>query len=413
MDNGEVCDDGNTITEAECPYGSPTCTTCNATCSATLKLTGSYCGDSNIDTSHKEQCDFGAEGTWSSPYDTLIGPFDHLFTARGNTFVTEIDTDLDISNTTNIGHQNLNNNNGSTLVGQFTPLAFNGYIIDADTNARGNNWDVGCVLLGSLANADSGGLECWGASGKFNDLFGGSSGPAGLFKTVTTADLRNNKEKEIVVCATKDDDSPVCWSSDNSKMDMSSGMPTGTFSGIAMPQVHSHAMACAVPTSGSTPECWGPREHQYSAWSSTTGSFSGEIVGGKHFVCAIHNAGEVACRVQNGKSINNLSTVEGSVTNAVRLGADQDNLCALLADDTVICTDSDIVLPAAFQANSIGVGRDQLCTLEKDTNFLYCFGKSGKFPFSSAQSNLSNYTCDTNGSCQYCSATTCQIVTEP
>ncbi|MDH5717122.1 MAG: hypothetical protein OEZ22_05745 [Spirochaetia bacterium] len=42
----EACDDGNTTTETECPYGTPTCDTCNSDCSATLSLTGEYCGDS-------------------------------------------------------------------------------------------------------------------------------------------------------------------------------------------------------------------------------------------------------------------------------------------------------------------------------------------------------------------------------
>ncbi|HYF72078.1 MAG TPA: MBG domain-containing protein, partial [Nocardioides sp.] len=41
----EVCDDGNTTTETSCPYGDATCSACNSTCSAALDLTGGYCGD--------------------------------------------------------------------------------------------------------------------------------------------------------------------------------------------------------------------------------------------------------------------------------------------------------------------------------------------------------------------------------
>jgi len=54
----EVCDDGNTVTETACNYGTPSCTLCNAACSATLSLTGAYCGDSTLNGS--EFCDTGA-----------------------------------------------------------------------------------------------------------------------------------------------------------------------------------------------------------------------------------------------------------------------------------------------------------------------------------------------------------------
>src|SRR5262249_25837712 len=55
LESGETCDDGNTTTETACPYGTPTCTLCNATCSATLSLTGPYCGDGSV--TNGEQCD--------------------------------------------------------------------------------------------------------------------------------------------------------------------------------------------------------------------------------------------------------------------------------------------------------------------------------------------------------------------
>jgi hypothetical protein len=54
----EVCDDGNTVTETACNYGTPSCTLCNATCSAPLSLTGAYCGDSILNGS--EFCDTGS-----------------------------------------------------------------------------------------------------------------------------------------------------------------------------------------------------------------------------------------------------------------------------------------------------------------------------------------------------------------
>jgi hypothetical protein len=66
---GEVCDDGNTVNETSCSYGSPTCTTCNATCSALLSLTGPYCGDSTVN--GPEVCDDGnTTDETSCPYGT-------------------------------------------------------------------------------------------------------------------------------------------------------------------------------------------------------------------------------------------------------------------------------------------------------------------------------------------------------
>jgi cysteine-rich repeat protein len=54
----EQCDDGNTVNESACAYGSATCTTCNATCSAPLMLTGTFCGDGTQNDA-SEACDDG------------------------------------------------------------------------------------------------------------------------------------------------------------------------------------------------------------------------------------------------------------------------------------------------------------------------------------------------------------------
>ncbi len=67
----EACDDGNTTEEARCAYGSQSCETCNGSCTAILKLKGSYCGDNKRDPG--EACDDGntftekecPRGTWS------------------------------------------------------------------------------------------------------------------------------------------------------------------------------------------------------------------------------------------------------------------------------------------------------------------------------------------------------------
>ena len=57
VDPGEACDDGNTSTETECPYGTPLCEGCDATCDAVLPLTGEFCGDGAL--SVLEECDDG------------------------------------------------------------------------------------------------------------------------------------------------------------------------------------------------------------------------------------------------------------------------------------------------------------------------------------------------------------------
>ncbi len=59
IEDDEVCDDGNQVTETECAYGTSTCTACNANCSAELSLVGRYCGDGVKDP--EEECDEGSE----------------------------------------------------------------------------------------------------------------------------------------------------------------------------------------------------------------------------------------------------------------------------------------------------------------------------------------------------------------
>ncbi len=51
----EQCDDGNTFTEVDCPYGSPSCVACDAECAHPLELSGPYCGDGKVN--GEEICD--------------------------------------------------------------------------------------------------------------------------------------------------------------------------------------------------------------------------------------------------------------------------------------------------------------------------------------------------------------------
>lgn len=61
VEGAEVCDDGNTITETACAYGTASCTACNAACSSVLTLAGMYCGDGT--------CNAGYEDTASCAVD--------------------------------------------------------------------------------------------------------------------------------------------------------------------------------------------------------------------------------------------------------------------------------------------------------------------------------------------------------
>jgi cysteine-rich repeat protein len=67
----EACDDGNTANETVCPYGPGTCTTCNATCSGTLSLTGPHCGDRVV--SNDEACDDGSTEACGTCNSTCTG----------------------------------------------------------------------------------------------------------------------------------------------------------------------------------------------------------------------------------------------------------------------------------------------------------------------------------------------------
>lgn len=65
IDDPEVCDDGNTNTEA-CAYGEVNCTVCNAECENETGAT-SYCGDALLDDT-REGCDDGNEVTEACDY---------------------------------------------------------------------------------------------------------------------------------------------------------------------------------------------------------------------------------------------------------------------------------------------------------------------------------------------------------
>lgn len=57
VETSEACDDGNTVDETECPYGTATCMGCDATCTTVTSLTGRVCGDGTTDP--EEECDDG------------------------------------------------------------------------------------------------------------------------------------------------------------------------------------------------------------------------------------------------------------------------------------------------------------------------------------------------------------------
>lgn len=55
-EGSERCDDGNTVTEDACEYGTSVCEWCNASCGRVLSLEGPYCGDTVIQPEF-EDCD--------------------------------------------------------------------------------------------------------------------------------------------------------------------------------------------------------------------------------------------------------------------------------------------------------------------------------------------------------------------
>lgn len=65
---GEICDDGNTITEV-CAYGATSCTVCDATCQSVAGAT-SFCGDGAVDAGNSETCDDGNTITEVCAYGT-------------------------------------------------------------------------------------------------------------------------------------------------------------------------------------------------------------------------------------------------------------------------------------------------------------------------------------------------------
>jgi len=71
-DAGEVCDD-STNGQTACPYGTPSCNACNATCTARVNLTGPFCGDHLVEPlpdGGAEACDDSTNGRTVCPYGT-------------------------------------------------------------------------------------------------------------------------------------------------------------------------------------------------------------------------------------------------------------------------------------------------------------------------------------------------------
>jgi cysteine-rich repeat protein len=69
----ETCDDGNELTETECPYGTATCTSCDAKCELVLTLTGNVCGDGLLRVP-EETCDDGNVIAGDGCNATCTGP---------------------------------------------------------------------------------------------------------------------------------------------------------------------------------------------------------------------------------------------------------------------------------------------------------------------------------------------------
>ena len=75
--NGEACDDGNSVTEAACPYqtanpATTPCNVCSNTCTHVPRMTGPYCGDGSVNAPNgAETCDLGAgnTGTCTAAYN--------------------------------------------------------------------------------------------------------------------------------------------------------------------------------------------------------------------------------------------------------------------------------------------------------------------------------------------------------
>ncbi|MEQ9650039.1 MAG: hypothetical protein RLO52_31355, partial [Sandaracinaceae bacterium] len=66
VEGAEACDDGNTTTETECPYGTASCMACSDDCQMALSLTGRSCGDGTLDAGDGEVCDDGNTTTETS-----------------------------------------------------------------------------------------------------------------------------------------------------------------------------------------------------------------------------------------------------------------------------------------------------------------------------------------------------------
>ncbi|MEW5896561.1 MAG: DUF4215 domain-containing protein [Nanoarchaeota archaeon] len=127
----EQCDDGNNITEPFCFYGIPTCTICNADCSAQLITSGPYCGDKKADLEYGETCDDGnlVNGDGCDRYCKLEAPKEEKkeegkglnlisYPPQNNVYKTNITATTDLSGVELTAYTVLKDVNGTVLTAQ-------------------------------------------------------------------------------------------------------------------------------------------------------------------------------------------------------------------------------------------------------------------------------------------------------
>ncbi len=182
----EACDDGNTVTETECPYGTASCTFCDASCTSTLLLTGPYCGDGLRSAS--EACDDGntlACGTCSAtcqqaqfaPATGRITPVAGSSLVDGETFT--------LNDGFNPSRVYEFDKNGSVAGGR-VPVSIGStftlaQVASAIASAINSQADVAVGIMASSAS---------GSTVELTHLRPGTRGNQPLFESVTNADFR-------------------------------------------------------------------------------------------------------------------------------------------------------------------------------------------------------------------------------
>lgn len=307
VDNGENCDDGNTVTEA-CAYGAQSCTVCGSSCIHVLGAT-SYCGDGVLDAVNAEQCDDGEH-----PYVSV---------ARGSDFTCTVERPYGTLACWGEGGQGQTTPPAgsfrSVTAGHAHACAFGaGSVVCWGDNGSGQ---APSLIASNYLQVAAGGkhtcairlsertIHCWGMTS-----FGASTPPTGTFQQISAGAYHN--------CGVRTNGTVSCWGNNTSG---EATAPSGSFVQVSA----GFDRSCGVTTTGAI-ICWG----NATQGAPPPGTFAEVSVGGEHS-CARKTDGAIVCWGSDSEGA--LQAPSGTFTALAAAIYSHDYTCAIRTNSELAC----------------------------------------------------------------------------